>query len=432
MLESLLRLAPHHRVTAIRAVGAVTCLGWWLVYLPNGLWSARSFPAEAPMIPLFSWLPELPSAVHLGLFAVMVVSLLLLLVGRFQQRACLALMVAYVLACVWDQMRFQPHFVVGVVSLIVITRQNDPERILDAMRLFIGFIYFWAGFGKLNVVYLVEAHGMMMQPLIEFLPGFLSWPVEFSYSGPLGEMLIGVLVLVMGRQSRWLFLGQVVMHAAIIFFLVSYGMDNGVIPLNLILVGFGLFVFVRHPDESQRLNVRGIWNSTSGKVSAVFVVILPLFAIVGFGDHYMQHFYYDGINQTNRIYVSAKVKAAIEEDMPKPLPEALFFPAMVRDGSTPPPEGYFVFNWLSIPGTLFPGPETRVHNRVKETVCQRYATSKEDVIYRHYGHTHVVNATAHYLDHDCKQTPGFWMRLAGFGTVVLFEDRQTGVVQYEL
>jgi len=92
----------------------------WHLLAHVGLWLAHGLPSAPPTAPLTTWWPQV-AAIDGFLFAAMLAACAFLAIGLRSRAAAWILMAAYVLACTFDQVRWQPHFVINPVVLLIVT-----------------------------------------------------------------------------------------------------------------------------------------------------------------------------------------------------------------------------------------------------------------------------------------------------------------------
>jgi hypothetical protein len=106
----------------------------WHLLAHVRLWLADGLPTAPPPAPIATWWPHL-AAIDGGLFAAMLAACALLVVGLHVRAAAWILVVGYALACTFDQVRWQPHFVINPVVLLIVTAREPEREVLRTARL---------------------------------------------------------------------------------------------------------------------------------------------------------------------------------------------------------------------------------------------------------------------------------------------------------
>lgn len=422
--------SPDQRLAIVRITMALVMVAH-LVTEPR-VWWARPVPSGPPTLPLFAWLPRLPQAGELLLWSAMLGALAFLIVGKAPRRAAAILAFGYAASCVFDHMRFQPHFTIGPVFLLVIAfTPGPPQHALRGLRLSLASLYFFAGLGKLNVHYAEFVHPSMMKKLIELLPTFES-VLSVPWLAPVVEMLIGLVVFRPGtwKTRRLVLVGALGLHAFILTMLLLAVHDLTVIPFNLSLA-ISAFAVLCDPDErDDKPSLRSMRYTVGGKIALGYAIVVPVLSQIGVADAYLGHAYYSGAEGRMRWYLSAEARdRVVQFEWPKgATPEKICPPAHVPAGARPVPEGMCEVKmqvWYNVKlGQALPG-EARNAEAVKTWLCEVAAHSPTDVLVRYYGPAHLVTGDRLYQDADCDGTLGFWIRLGGLAPIVVGGDGET-------
>jgi hypothetical protein len=403
----------------VRAAAAAS-FGAQLLRYPE-VWRDRSLPFP-PNLPLFDWLPALPEPGGLAIWASMLAALVVVISGKWARGAAIYLAVAYTVMCGLDQVRFQPHFTVSPILLLIATWSGpSPEQALRGVRVALASVYFFAGLAKLNANYFTLVHPAMMKPVVELMPA-LSPLLEVSWIPPLVEMSVGAAVLYPGswRRRRFVVAGALGMHAFILTMLLSASHDATVIPFNLALALCAVAVLVDSNDPEPRVRLRELGRTSGGRVALAYGVIVPALSLIGLADMYYSHAYYAGTEGRMRWYAKPEVFARF----PMLANRKLKVP-QVPPGAKPIPEGMYELpmhnGFAHFLGQAVVG-EARIADAVKAQVCAFAASTPDAVIARYYGPAHPITGERRYRDARCGERLGFWLRFGGFATVVIGGD----------
>ena len=178
-----------NRDTRTALVLAVTGLMFLinLISFPK-YWSAdRSFPN----VPLFRFLTDVPSFVHLIIFYILILSSTLLILKCRSRRAgfILPLILAFSFSWFLDVLRLQPQFYLALVFLVLIA---FDKGILNLQRVII-LVYFWAGLQKLSFAWAEKFFPVYLKQL-SFFANFEHIPLFFGIMAALFECSIAFLL----------------------------------------------------------------------------------------------------------------------------------------------------------------------------------------------------------------------------------------------
>ncbi|HEY4055608.1 MAG TPA: HTTM domain-containing protein [Kofleriaceae bacterium] len=425
---------PARRLAVARITAALMLLAQLLVFRP--IWLDRSFPLEPPTLPLFRWLPSLPEPIGTIVWALMIAGCVLAVIGVRARQAALGVAVGYALMAVFDQSRWQVHFLVGPMMLLLATLPAPTERdALRNVRLALAGIYFFAGVGKLNVCYAALVHPGMLQPLVERVPSFLGPVLLFPWLTPIVEMAVGVGAFAPGswRTRRFVLAGALGMHAFILTMLLCASHDLTVVPFN---GGLAVLAFATLCDDADPVSMaRPARGTAGGRLAIAYGIVIPVLGTIGFADAYLAHAVYAGSESRIRWFASP---AAAERLTKIAWPDGVLvdgqLPAgKVLPGMVPAGNGHM----FSVPfHTLVTDRfaqglmgEARIADRVKDRLCEYAAKEPTDIVVRFIGPAHPISGDRSYRDANCNESLGFWLRFGGFKTVVLGGDEPVYVYE---
>ncbi|HEY4181363.1 MAG TPA: HTTM domain-containing protein [Kofleriaceae bacterium] len=395
--------------------------------LHRSIWLDRSLPLEAPTLPLFRWLPSLPEPLGTILWAAMLAGCCLVVLGVRARAASIGVAVGYAVMAILDQTRWQAHFIVGPVMMLLVTLPAPAERdSLRNVRFAIASIYFFAGLAKLNVSYATLVHPAMLAPLIERAPSFLAPMLAFPWLPPLTEMAVGIATFSPGawKTRRFVVVAVLGMHAFILTMLLIGGEDWAVLPFNGGLAALAVASLLDRADP--QAVAKPSFRMWGGRLSLLYGIVLPLLSLIGLADLYF-HGYYAGNEARIRWFASP---AAAERLLAIPWP-----PASLVDGKlrlpriAPGMRSVGDGQMLNVPfhalvETMGQGVmgEARIADRVKERLCEFAAREPDDIVVRFFGVADPITGDRMYRDANCAETLGFWLRLGGFSTIVIGGD----------
>ena len=338
-------------------------------------------------------------------------------------------MAAYVLACTFDQVRWQPHFVINPVVLLIVTAREPEREVLRAARLAIASVYFFAGLGKLNVLYAVNVHDSMMSGVVSHLPAAFAPLFSVPWVTPIAEMAIGLAVLMPGRWAtrRFVLGAAVAMHAFILVMLLSVGVDFTVVPFNVSLAVLSFSVLFDRDEPAAALSTQLV-RTASGKVAILFGVVAPVLSLIGVLDMYQSHAYYAGSEPRVRWFASpAATERLRSAAWPGRMGQRMFRQdAPVPAGAKPlPPAMHEVplAAWMQRAFGQDPVREPRVSAALKDQLCAFAAAAPDDIVVRYYGPAHPITGSRAYRDANCSESLGFWLRFGGWKPIVIGGDR---------
>jgi len=297
------------------------------------LWgSGRGFP----VIPVFPFLPPLPSGLTLTLTGLFVVSVL---AAAFLPRTGWALFVVPILGAalvLFDVNRLQPWFYQALLMFVALASPRERERLCAFV---LAATYFWSGLQKANLSFGERVFPWLLQPLgLEALRPL--W-----HLAPIVEASVG-LMLLLPRFRTWGLTGAGLMHAFLLLALGPLGQNaNSVVwPWNVWMPLLTFVAFFRNPETI--LPVR--WSHPV----VILAGGLPALNLFGLGDDYLADSLYAG--RTRQAFI------LLTEGGARRLPaEAL--PYVQR---RPDRMGIDIARWALADLNVPPYPEVRVYREV--------------------------------------------------------------------
>ncbi|HEV7349742.1 HTTM domain-containing protein [Telluribacter sp.] len=216
------------------------------------------------------------------LFALCGLSALLVALGLFYRVAAITLFLSFTYIELIDKTTYLNHYYfISMISFMLLflpahayfsldsyrNPQFRSDRIpawcLDAVKLFVGLLYFFAGLAKLNSDWLLQAQPLRIWlpahndlPVVGFLLNYTWVAYVFSWFGCLYDLSIPFLLW--NRKTRWWAFGAVVVFHGLTALLFPIGM----FPYIMIMTAL---IFFSADFHQQVLNRIGRWLRLSGE-----------------------------------------------------------------------------------------------------------------------------------------------------------------------
>lgn len=247
------------------------------------LYASADYRATA-MAPLIEGLQTLPHWTSWAVLSVAVVSLLTLMARPLNSIALAVFLSCSIFWVLQDVCRLNPFMCMYNFPLFVaLVSKYRSDRALDALRIMVCGVYFWAGFHKLNLSFYDIVFPWFIQPIYKISlkdPGILDHLFTFALIiTPLFEAAIGVLLL-FPKWRRLATLMAFTMLVTVLFCLGPLGHNWGVVvwPWNIYLfaIEFKLFFATKY-DREERFLLKRVSGITS--VAALIYILAPMLAI---------------------------------------------------------------------------------------------------------------------------------------------------------
>lgn len=236
--------------------------------------------------PVFTALAQIPPFIDWGIFFLCIALLLWFLASPGARIPVVGILVISLFWMLQDINRLHPwNYMYCYTFLIAVLCRNDKSAGLDALRLMICGVYFWAGFHKINVTFFTDIFPWFVAPVHEFFHEVLpSFPdMIFTVAAiltPFFEASIGVLLLF----PRWRRLATVMAFTMLMVVLACLGPFGHnwapiVWPWNVYLFLTECWLFYSAPasaDIRPLLRRPGRWSM----LSIALFMIAPAFAII--------------------------------------------------------------------------------------------------------------------------------------------------------
>jgi hypothetical protein len=238
----------------------------WRVWTPY-----RTYPA----VPLIAWLH--PSAVSVGVLAFACVGLLASLWDRFRKAGLVVFFLCTAFLVLEDQSRLLAYAYIGLFAAACLFTDR-----LDCFRWGLIFVYFWAGFHKLNAQYLTRVF-----PWVFFTPRITHWLSHLGHWRLMALasalMELGIAPLLFWRRSRrWGIYLAVSMHLSIVVLLSPLGLNiyPCVWAWNVAMAAWVVVLFWNFDEPTRLSPVR----SVMGVAVILLFVLMPILNMFSLWD----------------------------------------------------------------------------------------------------------------------------------------------------
>lgn len=229
------------------------------------------------LVPLYEPLANLPPFIDWGIFLLCMMLLIWLFINPQKRLAAFGISACIIFWSIQDIVRFQPWFHMYCFVTLVATFSKNPKNGLDALRIMVCGVYFWAGFHKLNMTFFTKIMPWFIAPL--YMPSF-DWLFKIAtFITPIFEASIGILLL-FPKCRRIATVMAFTMVIVVLASLGPYAHNWGiVIPLwNIWLFLMELRLFLS-PSYSENAPLFNLKLHRLGVISVVMFVAAPTMAI---------------------------------------------------------------------------------------------------------------------------------------------------------
>jgi hypothetical protein len=339
-------------------------------------WKVWSADRIFPILPPFSFSPEVPIIFH---FSIAVLSLIGLAVIFFFPKNIQLIFTVFILeliACFLDQMRWQPweYKYLLIFMFYIFYYKNQKQFIWLCMILMIS-IYFFSGIFKLNGAFLNQIwERMILNRFFEIPSHFNSNPV-IHYLGlifPLFEISVA-FGLLLSKYKRTFLLLAILSHIFVLIFLGPLGLNYNQIvwPWNILMIAMGFLLFF----SSVKIEMNELFKYKFNVVIVTIITILPFLNFFEIWDDYLSFELYSG--KTKKMIICI--------DNPGIYPELNQFlnkkeSRVNCNNSNNIDVLSMTFNELNVP--IY--PEIRTFEIVKKRWIKKYPNLKSTYWYYHY------------------------------------------------
>ena len=347
MLESSAsRLQWTFRILLLSVLGSLL--------LSSQVWlTERNFP----VLPIFSFLPSVPSPVDYLLYCILVVLLIYQTIYLQNRNTLYALIGLFVFLLLGDQMRWQPYniqFLIMLCGLFFYERHTDD--LLNVLRLMIITFFIWSGVQQFNEVFSGSVYPWLVKPLASRLPDSLTPVVSNSFAFSLLNILVGVGLLFDKTRNIAVYLG-IVIALFLLYALSPMGNDwNGAFLPYYAAIGFFTYLLFYNANfEAKQI----VWSKNFRYQQAVLIIcLLPILSFAGIYDRTQSFNLTYGRSWSPKIYVT--------EELVDKLPDGV-----KRYVSRPPLSDPFIDinEWAMHALKVAPYTEQRINKRLHDYIC---------------------------------------------------------------
>lgn len=350
----------------------ITAVAWLLAKIISfKLWTCDRF---FPVITTFEFL-EFSNGVHISLYVISQLALLSLLF--FPNKKIVAVVIlAELIACILDQMRWQPWQYQYLLTFLFYFFSKDKRQFLSLIVFLFGATYFFSGLHKFSGSFLFT----FWDKLILHKTLGLSWsaiknPI-LHYAGLVicvMEIAIGVGLLFF-RNKNMFWILAICMHLFIILLFgpTGYNYNNIIFPWNLAMIFMAVLLFAR--TESQTFNLKFFGNKINF-VALILVGLLPFLSFIEQWDNYLSFNLYSG---------NTKVLIICSNDFNK-YPELRQHVLEAMNSNFCKDSYYINTNKWALDELKVPVvPEVRVYRKMQAAFGKIYPTVENEFLYYQY------------------------------------------------
>lgn len=328
--------------------------------------SSRQFP----LVPIFSFIPLLPSPLDLGPPLLLLGCIGISLV-RPSRVAAVGIIVITLALWAQDQNRIHPWCYVFILCYAALASQlvrplsmRSRDNQNSTLQFIFIAVYFWSGFQKVRLSYF---HGVT--PLISstFIGETVSHFVQgLFWSAPLLE--IGCALLLISRKLRRIgVIIAVLLHLIIITMLVTGGVNYSVIPWNVFMIGGVILLFWGSNASRRELLLAKVSRPEIG--IRFLCGVLPALGYFGLWNSYLSFAVYAGASGSAYAFINDP-SDALSENIPfhSSTPESPRVKEVPLDAW-----GYNILRSM-------PSPDPHVLHAVGAAMCKDYLPKDAEMI----------------------------------------------------
>jgi uncharacterized membrane protein YphA (DoxX/SURF4 family) len=381
--------SPQRVYTRARAVLLSVCVAMLIgVGASVPLWSSDvERRSELVTVPVFAFMGTLPAWFELVLLLVWLVSVLFvaLLLGvsmalgerrvhiatvwQRARTAAICATVPLVLLLLFDQLRWQPWIYQYLIMLlaVVLAPRGSPSITLDAWRLLVAAMLWWAGWQKVNC-HFVDIFISFVSPIVPLVPSFVNLRVAALFA-PWFELALGPGLL-WPRTRRFATAAAVAMFIFNVLILSPLaGRHNWpVMPWNSALAFMIGAMFADTPWLQWRDVLWPRTPNAAHRLVFALMVVAPALSFVNLWDSLPAMSLYSGTNSWSRLIIKSEAAAA-------KLPDAV---RRHLDDDMALSPGLWARNDLGMPHY----PELRVFRRMFAPLCSLLEPHEADVLFQ--------------------------------------------------
>lgn len=259
-------------------------------------WKVWSADRIFPVLPPFSFSPELPTVFHLSIAVLSLIGLVVLFFFPKNIKILLTVFILELVACFLDQMRWQPweYQYLLIFVFYIFYHKNQKQFIWLCMILMIS-IYFFSGIFKLNGAFLHQIWERMILNRFFELPSHLNSNPIVHYLGlifPVIEIVIALGLLLFKNKRPFLWFA-ILSHLFVLLFLGPLGLHYNQIvwPWNIVMIAMGWLLFYFPVDK---IEIRELFASKVNLIALTVISILPFLNFFEKWDDHLSFELYSG------------------------------------------------------------------------------------------------------------------------------------------
>ena len=299
------------RMTIMR----ITCLAFLLTLTLS--WRAYIHELRIfSLAPVVKVLEQTPALVEWSLLVLQIVLLAWLLLRPLKHLPAAGVLFITAFWVLQDLMRFQPYIYMYFFTILfaVFFKENG----LNALKIMVGSVYFWAGFQKLNLTFFTSTFPWFIAPLYKFSskPSVIDLFVFcIALSVPVFEASIGWLLLFFPKKWKLASFMACIMTLVVLACLGPFGHNLNIIawPWNTYLLLIEWILFYKPSSSPQK---KLFQYSIPTFTSLVLFSIAPAFALFGLWHSFPAFAIYSGnIKYAEVIFSKDEIPAHLPDNL---------------------------------------------------------------------------------------------------------------------
>jgi hypothetical protein len=257
---------------------------------------------------------------------------------------------------------------------------------INALKIMIGSVYFWAGFHKLNMTFFSTIFPWFVEPLYKI--SYDSGPIGsfitlIVFSVPIFEASIGILLLFYPEKWKFASIMAFIMLATVMICLgpLGHNWNQSVWPWNIYLFLVEYSLFYKLKGDGQRVLLE---RNLATILSITLFSFAPALPLVGLGHSYPAFKLYSGNTKYAEVVFSNSETLAA-------LPEGIKKLVMNNHGTLP------LVEWTVYESNVATYPESYVYKKGAKGLCP-YLTDKDGAILRIYSPPHFYSLSPTHED----------------------------------
>jgi len=324
--------------------------------LSNKVWiTERNFP----MIPMFSFIPEIPSPIDYIIYSLLVVLCLIQIIYVDNKRNLQVLVGLFAILFIGDQMRWQPFNVIYFFTLAgMLLKFSKPQWILPALRLLVVFSFLWTGIQQLNPIFHKYIFPWMSEPVVSIFPSSVEpFLYKMGYVFSVVYILVAIGLLIERFRTIAVYFG-IGIH---VFLFINYGPlghDYNRVSLTYNVAMAVLTYLLFYKELFHFRDIIKVKSNPYAILAIVWFGVFPGLNYVGLFDT-MQSF---GSNSGKATYAKIYVSETVIEKLP---------PGMRKSIYRPPGERPYIETtyWAMDALKVTPYCEARVFEQMRDYIC---------------------------------------------------------------